>query len=198
MRTDILVFGGAFDPPTIGHRALLECISNDASLSNFEVWVMPCFDHKFGKHMTDSFIRLGMCFAMVKGLEDNVKVSSLEIEIQHRGSTYDILCYMKSVFPQFNFSLLIGGDNLCNLHKWQNYQLLVKEFPIVSFMRFGNKEVVPNLYFKDLQVFEAPTNYDVSSTMFRQALAENDVNFAQSLLMTGVWEIAKLNYRKHK
>ncbi|HMR44978.1 MAG TPA: nicotinic acid mononucleotide adenylyltransferase, partial [Saprospiraceae bacterium] len=61
-----------------------------------------------------------------------------------------------------------GGDNLATLHKWKNYEILLRDYQIYLYKRPNSEksewDTHPNIHY-----FEAPM-LDISATFIRECL----------------------------
>ncbi len=160
----IAVFGGAFDPPHLGHlhvaRVLLE--HNHAD----EVWFMPVNDHPFAKKMSPGTERVALLKLMI---EPRMKIELLELESPEMSYTLHSLRTLKKLHPQHSFSFVIGADNVANFTKWHHYAALLHEFTVWVYPRVGSslEQVLPGM-----QILTAVQPVNVSSTQAREALQE--------------------------
>lgn len=126
-KRSIVLFGGAFDPPTLAHLAVAKFVLN----SNYgidQVWFTPCYRHRYNKNMAPCEDRLAMCQLM---LDDNrIKVFDYEIKNRLRDGTYDfikrLLEEQQFIQDKYNLSLLIGMDNANTFDRWVNSEELKK------------------------------------------------------------------------
>jgi nicotinate-nucleotide adenylyltransferase len=51
--------------------------------------------------------------------------------------TIDTLAYLKEKFPQHNFALIMGSDNLQSFHKWKNYEMILNNHEVFVYKRRG-------------------------------------------------------------
>lgn len=128
----ICLFGGAFDPPHIGHQQVArELISRSVC---DEVWFVPVKQHPFGKKVEVNGHRVKMLELI---LQPQWKVDSFELERSMTSYSYQTLNTLHMLFPQHTFSWVIGSDNLEKFHLWQEYETLLKEFTVYVYPRSG-------------------------------------------------------------
>lgn len=129
----VTIFGGSFDPPHLGHlgvaREMLARGLTDA------VWLMPCGDHPFGRHLTPAEHRLAMLRLVA---EFGMDVT--DYEARKPGASYSIetLRHCARAFPDTAFSWLIGSDLLPGFSRWKDADTLTREFPVFVYPRAGH------------------------------------------------------------
>lgn len=129
---NIILFGGSFDPPHIGHLTMAENVLSFGIAE--EVWFIPCGQHSFHKKMSPAHHRKQMVELIVK---DKMKVSDYEINKKGESVSYETLLHFKTLYPQHTFSWLIGTDQLSSFHKWGDYRKLLREFRFYVYPRTG-------------------------------------------------------------
>jgi nicotinate-nucleotide adenylyltransferase len=76
--------------------------------------------------------------ALVKiAIDDNPKLraSDIEFSLPKPSYTSTTLAYLKEKYPQHNFALIMGEDNLRTLHKWYNHDVILKNHTIYVYPR---------------------------------------------------------------
>jgi len=185
----ILIYGGAFDPVTIAHE---QVVHKSSELVMFdEVWIMPCYTHMFGKQMSSSEARLEMCYRLKDSVGGKVRVTDFEITSGKNLSTYDLLRSLRSHFPNAEFYLGIGSDNLRVFDTWKNYKALAKNFGLVVFERPGYESNGPDIEYKDLIKVETDSEINISSTMIRKFMVEGKIEEAKALMPEYIWPIVE-------
>ncbi len=111
----IALFGGAFDPPHIGHKTVAESLIGEKIVD--EVWFVPVFKHpwadKYGKQLlTDYDLRVRMLEltigAQIETIAEPIKVA----HFKDVSFTYDTLKYFSVKFPENEFSWVMGSEYL--------------------------------------------------------------------------------------
>ena len=72
-----IIFGGSFDPPHRGHRALLDCL-----LTRFpeaKISLIPVHHHAFGKNLTPFSLRVSWCNALAADLSERIEVDDISL-----------------------------------------------------------------------------------------------------------------------
>ena len=127
------IFGGAFDPPHIGHLRLAQQCRERLGLE--ELLIVPTFHspHKPNPN-TDFDHRLEMCRRTFQG--KIYTVSDVERQIGGEGYTINTLRKIKEGYPHgTRFFLIIGGDMLFYFDKWFRYESILKECNVVAAAR---------------------------------------------------------------
>jgi len=173
----IAIYGGAFDPPHLGHLAVAKDIF-ETELCD-ELWVVPALEHNFGKNMTDFQHRLNMCELTFLG-EDNIKVSSIEQCIERKGkSTFELIVGIVSTLMTngnigTDISIVIGQDNAECIEKWENSEALLKlcNFIVLPRDRISSKDKwytkAPHHFvndFKQLNISSSEIRINVEETL---------------------------------
>ena len=118
------VFGGAFDPPHLAHRALLETALNELRLDALHV--VPTGDawHKPRK-LTDAAHRLAMV-QLAFGDVPRICVDSREIKRAGPSYTIDTLRQIAAEAPGAELFLIMGADQAAALTSWREWQAIVQ------------------------------------------------------------------------
>jgi len=110
---------------------------------------------------------------MAKLATDNstkLEVSDVELRLPQPSYTIDTLTHLKEKYPQHEFSLIMGSDNLVSLPKWKNYKLLLRDYQIYVYPRPGyeNTELATH---PSVTITMTPL-MELSATFIRQSIAQ--------------------------
>lgn len=130
----IAIFGGAFDPPHVGHQAIAAYLL-DAGISD-QVWWTPTGQHPFDKSMSAAKHRRAMIELLIEA-HPNQKLCPWELEQAETSYTIDTITYLKTEYPEHQFQLVIGSDNVVVFEKWHSYQEILEEVPVLVYPREG-------------------------------------------------------------
>ena len=126
---NIGLFFGTFNPIHVGHLTIANHFVEHSNLD--EVWlvVTPLSPFKKKSSLLDNHQRLEMVY---RATEDYPKLrpSDIEFNLPEPNYTIHTLIYLKEKFPQHNFALIMGEDNLASFHKWKNYEEILKHHQI--------------------------------------------------------------------
>ena len=138
-KTYVAILGGAFNPPTLDHINVAKFVLNTSRTFD-EVWLMPCFQHMYDKHMESAEDRLAMCRLAAK-VDGRIKVCDFEIKNELRGETYQLVKRLLNdpISERVNFSWVIGMDNANTFNEWVNYEHLERMIRFVVVQRGGIK-----------------------------------------------------------
>jgi nicotinate-nucleotide adenylyltransferase len=104
------------------------------------------------------------------------RASDIEFNMPKPSYTIDTLTYLSEKYPDREFRLIMGSDNLYFIHKWKNYNNLLDEYKIIVYPRPGypaDKERLPVLsdYGERIDQINAPL-MEISSSFIRKAVKE--------------------------
>jgi len=176
------LFFGSFNPIHIGHLLIANHMVNHTNLE--EVWfvVSPHNPHKKKASLLKDYHRLAI---VNEAIDDNDKfmASDVEFGLSQPSYTVETLAYLKEKYPTYNFSLLMGEDNLRSLHKWKNYELILENNPIFIYPRVLtiqemtdanfkiDERTIELLNHKNITLTDAPV-MKVSSSLIRNLIKE--------------------------
>jgi nicotinate-nucleotide adenylyltransferase len=165
------LFFGSFNPIHIGHLILANHILEFSNLN--EIWfvVSPQNPFKEKKTLLNDYQRLHIARLAIEHYP-NFKVSDIEFNLQKPSYTIDSLAYLKEKYPNHEFTLILGEDNLHSLPKWKNSEKLISEYQLIIYPRLGNYTNENVVEHSNIQRIEAPI-IEISSTMIRQMIKEN-------------------------
>lgn len=178
------VYGGAFNPPHLGHITAARAVFGLLKLDKLLVIPTGRPPHKTlpPKSPTPEQ-RLEMTrLAMDQtGLEDRVEVSDLEIRREGSSFTADTLARLKERYPEDELWLLLGADMFLTLQTWKEPERILSLAGIAAFGRTeaDTEELfaVQRDYLRQtwpqarIVTLSIPGVVDVSSTELRSRLA---------------------------
>ncbi|WP_034671651.1 nicotinate (nicotinamide) nucleotide adenylyltransferase [Epilithonimonas caeni] len=138
-RKKIGLFFGSFNPIHIGHLILANYILENSDMQELWFVVSPQNPFKDKKSLLKDHNRLDMVQLAIRNYP-KMRASNVEFSLPTPSYTIDTLTYLKEKHPDFSFSLIMGEDNLGSLHKWKNYELLLKNHQIIVYPRILGEE----------------------------------------------------------
>ena len=161
------IFGGSFNPIHTGHIALAKNLCQQAGLD--EVWFMVSPMNPFKKaapDLLDDKKRLQMVETALAH-EPKLKACDFEFRLPKPSYTWCTLQAIAKQYPNWSFTLLIGGDNWAAFDKWYHHDDILAHFPIVVYPRQGSDiSQVP----QGVTIVQTPL-LNISSTEIRHRIA---------------------------
>lgn len=126
----IVLFGGAFNPPHIGHLLIAQQTLDFTDAD--EVWFLPNYGQHPSKPDVASFEhRLAVTKLLVL---PKTRVSTIEMDHKLDGNTINLLPHLPK---EHEYVFLIGSDQLPVFHLWGKWHELLKQLPFLVFPRAG-------------------------------------------------------------
>ena len=175
------IYGGSFNPIHFGHTGLAQWVVENTDLD--EVWLMvsPNNPLKDASILADEQKRLA---AAKEAIGDGrlasgkrIIVSNFEFTLPRPNYTANTLRELQKQYPQHEFTLIIGEDNLEIFPKWREYTYLLENFRILVYPRKGSEKSVEQMmqeletaHIKEVQLLANAPYFEISSTELRKNL----------------------------
>ena len=179
------LYFGTFNPIHVGHLTIANYMVEYSDLD--EVWlvVTPHNPHKKKNSLLDDIHRLAMVRIAVEDYP-KLKASSIEFDLPQPNFTVNTLAHLEEKYPEYEFCLIMGEDNLKSFHKWKNYEVILERYAIYIYPRISEGRVESR--FMDhpaITLVEAPI-MELSSTFIRNAIKKN--KNIRPMLPDAVWK----------
>lgn len=169
---DLLLFGGAFDPPHIGHTTVVEQVLEQKIAK--QVMLMPVGQHPFNKFLSPQKNRLELIELafedLLKKFSERLRINTFEINQTEITYTYDTLLHMQNEYPGKKLGLLIGSDNVTNFGEWKYGAKILELCSILVYPRAGyvvqDGDLLPGM-----RLLTQVSQVVASSTAIREVIA---------------------------
>jgi len=189
------LYFGTFNPIHVGHIIIANHLVEYSDLD--EVWmvVTPHNPHKKKSSLLANHHRFELVYLALQKYT-KIKPSDIEFKLPQPNYTVNTLAHINEKYPQHEFSLIMGEDNLKSFHKWKNSDIILENHTIYCYPRISNGEIKskfenhPKIHKIDAPIIE------ISATLIRQGI-KNNKNVAP-MLSVETWKyIDEMNfYRK--
>ncbi len=176
----IAVFAGSFDPLHIGHQAIMERLTGARDFDWVYLVISPQNPFKDPSKALSAERRYREAIEAVRRHPElHVWVDNIELEMPAPTYTIRTLDALKKREPENDFTLVIGADNLQNIHKWRDAPRILGEYGVVVYPRKGYdiEELKENLLEESssykIRLLDAPI-VDISSTQIREMQAHGE------------------------
>jgi nicotinate-nucleotide adenylyltransferase len=159
------VYGGAFDPPHLGHLVAASDACEALGLHRL-LWV-PSAVHPLKAVRTAAAVRLEMVRAAIAG-DDRFQADGLELRRTGPSYTVDTLRELRDRHPGAELFFITGADNLADLPRWREPDEIARLATLAVVSRAGDSLPEGGPY---PAVAVPVTRVDVSSTQVRRRVA---------------------------
>lgn len=164
------LFFGSFNPIHVGHLIIANIVLEQTALEQVWFVVSPQNPFKKKQDLLHEFDRYDM---VQQAIHKNPEfgVTDVEFNMPKPSYTADTLAYLDSKYPQHDFKLIIGEDNLYHFPKWKNYEAVLEQYGLIVYPRPNAKKGDLQDH-KNIQFIDAPV-FDISATFIRKQVAKN-------------------------
>ncbi|MDP4267230.1 MAG: nicotinate (nicotinamide) nucleotide adenylyltransferase [Bacteroidota bacterium] len=164
------LYFGSFNPIHVGHLIIADFILKNSDLD--KIWFVVSSHNPFKKKesLLADYHRLTLVNIAI---EDNNKFKATDIEFHLSQPSYTIntLEHLKEKYPDKDFSLIIGGDNLVTFNKWKNYRKILENHKLYVYPRLGELTECPLSTHSSVIHVKSPI-IEISSSMIRKSIKE--------------------------
>jgi nicotinate-nucleotide adenylyltransferase len=179
-REHIAIFGGAFDPPHLGHVDAAKALLRNPGVKS--VLVVPSWGTPLKTGVTPYEHRLAMAQAAFNGIDRSIEVTDIEREIRCEFA-WQLIEKLKAEHSKLAF--VIGTDQIASLPQWGRYPQVLEMCDWIVLERQGRADLTP-LPAHMVRV-HTPAK-QVSSTQVRELYALGKADEIKNLLPRSVRE----------
>lgn len=180
------LYFGTFNPIHVGHLIIANHMADYTDLDRVWMVVTPQNPFKEKHSLLADYHRL----LLVKvAIEDNprLKASDIEFHLPKPSYTANTLAHLREQYPDHEFSLIMGEDNLRTFHKWKNHEYILQGHKLYVYPRVLTESEVEELkeynltseyhHHPNVVICDAPV-MKVSSSFIRKAIHDKkDVRY---------------------
>lgn len=192
MSKHIGLYFGTFNPIHIGHLAIANHMAEYSDLDQLWMVVTPHNPFKKKSSLLDNHHRYEMVYIATESY-DKIVPSNIEFKLPQPNYTVNTLAHLQEKYPDYQFSLIMGEDNLKGFHKWKNYETILEHHHIYVYPRISEGKIEHQFHnHPKIHKVDAPI-MEISSTFIRKAIAEK--KNIRPLITTETWEyIDQMNF----
>lgn len=167
IKLKIGLYFGTYNPIHIGHMAIANYMVEFTGIDELWFVVSPQNPHKNKKNLLQDYHRLELVHRAIDD-DSRFRVSDIEFHMPKPSYTVDTLAWLKDKYPNHEFQILMGSDNLENFHKWKNYETITENYGVIVYPRPGADPAKYSEH-KNITFTDAPL-MEISSTFIRKAI----------------------------
>ncbi len=172
------ILGGTFNPVHMAHLIIAEIAREEAGLDDILFIPSGCSYLKDASDILPAKDRIHMTGLAI---EDNSHFALSTIEIDRGGNSYtcDTLLELKHRYPDQEYYLIVGADNLFTMEEWKDPEVIFRNAKILAAVRGSKKradmeEKIAELkekYHADITLLHV-SHVDISSSLIREKIAQ--------------------------
>ena len=162
------IYGGSFNPVHFGHVGLAKWVIEHTDLDELWFVVSPNNPLKSAVSLASEQERLAAVREAIRDIP-GLKASDFEFSLPRPSYTANTLRALQKAYPEHEFTLVIGEDNLAIFDRWREYEYILANFRIFVYPRHtqgGSTPAVPDGA-KELVFLQNAPYFDISSTEMR-------------------------------
>ena len=135
------IYGGSFNPVHFGHVGMARWVIENTDLDELWLMVSPNNPLKPAGGLAPEQERLA---AVREAIQDipHLKASDFEFSLPRPSYTANTLRELQKAYPEHEFTLVIGEDNLAIFDQWREWEYIAKNFRILVYPRNLSGEII--------------------------------------------------------
>ena len=179
------LFFGSFNPMHIGHKVIASYMAEFSDLQHVWFVVSPQNPLKQKQSLLDKHHRL-MIIRMEVEANPKLSTSDIEFNLSQPSYTIDTLGHLKEQYPENDFVLIIGADNLQSFHKWKEYEQILANYSVYVYPRPG---IEISSSHENIHIVKGVPQMEISASFIRDAIKQGqDVSY---LMPEKAWKYIK-------
>jgi len=162
------LYFGSFNPVHVAHLIIANHILNETDIEKVWFVVSPQNPFKSESGLLNEYHRLHLVRLATED-DNRIKASDIEFGLPKPSYTTATLAYLAEKHPEHEFCIIMGSDSFQNLHKWKNYEVIVKNYVVYVYIRPGFE--INNSTGVKVHVLDAPL-LQLSATLIRKYIKE--------------------------
>ncbi|MDR1527939.1 MAG: nicotinate-nucleotide adenylyltransferase [Dysgonamonadaceae bacterium] len=163
------ILPGSFNPVHNGHLAIANYLAEYEGFDQIWFLITPQNPLKKKDDLMDEQFRLQLLTKAV-GDYDKFVICTIEWEMPQPSYTINTLQKLRIMYPTDTFELIIGSDNWATIHRWKDYQLILKNFKVLIYPRRGSDRI--QLHHPNVRLCKNAPKIEMSSTVIREAISK--------------------------
>jgi len=188
------IFGGSFNPPHKMHKSIAKELIKKKYV-DLVIIVPTGIKYHYKNNLLENDIRYRLLKEMIEK-EENILLSKYEFQ-EKEVFTYETMEYYQKQYPNDELYFICGSDNMKYLKEWKDWEKLLEKYKLLVIPRNTKKvEEIKKEYaqYLDHIILANIEANDISSTIIRNALKENDKELLKKYLDKEVLEDIVLNH----
>ena len=171
------IYGGSFNPVHFGHVGLAKWVIENTDLDELWLIVSPNNPLKDAKILAPEQERLATVREAIQDIPGLV-ASDFEFHLPRPSYTANTLRELQKAYPQHEFTLVIGEDNLAIFTQWREYEFILANFRIFVYPRTSSRQMggvasaekgfFRTMPIKEIRFLSEAPYFNISSTELRQ------------------------------
>ena len=164
------IYGGSFNPVHFGHVGLAKWVIENTDLDELWLMVSPNNPLKPANLLALEGERLAAVSKAIKDIP-HVKASDFEFSLPRPSYTANTLRELQKAYPDADFTLIIGEDNIAIFDRWREYEFILANFRIFVYPRRDN------LSDDGLTAKRSNSPQDILTTQWSNSVAVKEIRY---------------------
>jgi len=168
-----ILYGGAFNPPTKAHAAIVKGLAELARERDADLWLMPSGERHDKSIMADLAIRTAYVHALLASGETHgvdTHIENYELMKAETTETFTTNRYLEERYPDRHFTWVFGSDSVNTMRRWRRGAWLLDHIDMIVIERPGFELIETPKRHRILKLGEMA----MSSSDVRRRISEGD------------------------
>ena len=151
----VIVYGGAFNPPTRAHQAILQAVVNKAAEIDADVWLMLSGQRKDKTIATPRNVRIRYAEALLSDIDQKgakVIIDTSEIDNDKPTETHQTVLDINARCADIKQIWVFGSDSISTMRSWHGGGWLMRNLDMLIIQRPGYETLDLPIHFEQLSV----------------------------------------------
>ncbi|MBQ4394522.1 MAG: nicotinate-nucleotide adenylyltransferase [Paludibacteraceae bacterium] len=133
------IYGGSFNPVHYGHVGLAKWVIENTDLDELWLMVSPNNPLKDAGILAPEEERLAAVREAIKDIK-GLEASDFEFSLPRPSYTANTLRELQNAYPEHEFTLVIGEDNIAIFNRWREYEYILENYRIFVYPRTSSRQ----------------------------------------------------------